>query len=172
MSTQRTLIVQGEHAASGDPNACITTILGSCVSCCLWDDVARVGGMNHMLLAVNTSSDVVCNLAGINAMELLINDILKLGGQRNRLRAKAFGGARMVSGLSDIGQSNISFTLEFLKKEEITCEGHSFGGTSARNIKFWPASGKVMQKISSDPPPEQIMPPPAPEVTGNGLELF
>jgi chemotaxis protein CheD len=128
--------------------------------------------MNHMLLAVSTANKVACNLAGINAMELLINDLLKLGAQRPRLRAKAFGGARMVSGLSDIGQSNIDFTLDFLTKESIICEGHSLGGSSARHIKFWPASGRVMQKIAKDTSVQPLDLRPVSEVSGNGLELF
>ncbi len=105
-------------------------------------------------------------------MELLINDVLKLGARRERLRAKAFGGARMISGLSDIGESNSAFTLEFLEKEGITCEGHSLGGTSARHIKFWPASGRVMQKVSRDADVEPVALPVSSEIEGNDLELF
>ena len=171
LNTKKTYITQGERAVSSDPNEAITTILGSCVSCCLWDPVAKVGGMNHMLLTVSTSSNGVCNLAGINAMELLINDVLKLGGSRSRLHAKAFGGARMVAGLSDVGQKNIDFTLEFLKKEDIFCETHSLGGDHARHIMFWPATGRAMQKVRKDEVIEEKVVPVA-SVAGNGLELF
>ena len=72
-----------------------------------------------MLLTISTAGSDACNLAGINAMELLINDILKQGGKRHRLRAKAFGGASMVEGLSGIGQANCDFTLDFLAREGI-----------------------------------------------------
>ena len=171
MTTRKIHITQGERAVSKDPNEAITTILGSCVSCCLWDPVAGVGGMNHMLLAVSTKSSGPCNLAGINAMELLINDILKLGGSRDRLRAKAFGGARMVAGLSDIGRSNSEFTLDFLRKEGITCEKHSLGGEAARHVMFWPATGRAMQKVRADEVIVEQMPTPA-NVPGNDLELF
>ena len=171
LSTKKTYITQGERAVSNDPNEAITTILGSCVSCCLWDPIAKVGGMNHMLLAVSTKSDGICNLAGINAMELLINDLLKLGGSRSRLHAKAFGGARMVAGLSDVGQKNINFTLEFLEKEDIFCETHSLGGDHARHIMFWPTSGRVMQKVRKDEIVEEKVAAP-PVDAGNGLELF
>lgn len=152
-------------------NEVISTILGSCVSCCLWDPKARVGGMNHMLLAVSTKGTDVCNLAGINAMELLINDILKQGGRRERLRAKAFGGARMVAGLSDIGQINSAFTLDYLEKEGIRCDKHSLGGGKARQIMFWPATGRAMQKTRVDRVLEDEFPDVLDE-TGNGLELF
>jgi len=43
-------ITQGQHAVGREPEMIITTILGSCISICLWDPEARVGGMNHLLL--------------------------------------------------------------------------------------------------------------------------
>lgn len=171
MTEDRIHITQGERAFGHRPEQVISTILGSCVSCCLWDPIAKVGGMNHMLLTVSTKSTGVCNLAGINAMELLINDVIKLGGDRERLRAKAFGGARMVAGLSDIGRMNSQFTLDFLTKEGITCETHSLGGDAARHIMFWPTSGRALQKIRADEIIQEEMAVP-PEEKGNGLELF
>lgn len=171
MSERRVHITQGERAVGSSSQFVISTILGSCVSCCLWDPEANVGGMNHMLLTVSSKSSGACNLAGINAMELLINDVLKLGARRDRLRAKAFGGARMVAGLSDIGKVNSTFTLEFLETEGIHCEGHSLGGDAARHIMFWPSSGRALQKIRRDEVllAEQIV---HDEDQGNGLELF
>lgn len=168
MSETRIHITQGEHAASGDADAMISTLLGSCVAVCLWDDVAQVGGMNHMLLAVSDNSVGASNLAGLNAMEVLINDMIKLGAVRNRLKAKAFGGAQMVAGLSDIGQSNAEFALDFLKNEGIVCEGHSLGGTMARNIRFWPATGRVQQRTTST----QVVDPAPKEEEGNDVDLF
>lgn len=171
MTETRMHITQGQHAASGDPNVVITTLLGSCVACCLWDPEVKVGGMNHMLLTVRRDAELTDNLVGVNAMEVLINGLIKVGARRESLRAKAFGGARMVDGLSDIGEANAQFTLEFLAREGIICEGHSFGGTSARNVRFWPATGRVMQRISSD---QVVEPKPSfrKRQEGNGLELF
>lgn len=172
MQKSRHLITQGEQAVGSDPEFVISTLLGSCVSCCLWDPQAGVGGMNHMLLTSSTGASGVSNLVGINAMELLINEILKNGGRRDRLHAKAFGGARMVSGLSDIGKKNSEFILHFLHQEGITCEGHSLGGETARQLMFWPATGRVMQKIRADAPDETITQVKAPTSAGNDLELF
>lgn len=171
MSRDRVHITQGERAVGYHPDRIISTLLGSCVSCCLWDPVAKVGGMNHMLLTVSAGKSGVCNLAGINAMELLINDILKLGGRRDRLKAKAFGGARMIAGLSDIGKLNGDFTLRFLANEGIDCEGHSLGGGSARQVMFWPATGRVLQKIRTGTDLPEEMPVPQ-AIVGNDLELF
>ncbi|MDW4497963.1 chemotaxis protein CheD [Sulfitobacter sp. D35] len=172
MTARRIHITQGERAACDRPDTVITTILGSCVSCCLWDPVAGVGGMNHMLLTVSTSGAGMCNLAGLNAMELLINDILKLGARRERLHAKAFGGACMVSGLSEIGRNNSAFTLDFLSKEGIVCDGHSLGGATSRHVQFWPATGRVRMKASREAPREVPAEIQARATVGNGLELF
>lgn len=164
-------ITQGEHCASDQPNAVITTLLGSCVACCLWDPEARVGGMNHMLLSTRGAAAAQSNTAGVNAMEVLINDIIKLGGVRSCLKAKVFGGAQMVSGLSEIGISNGRFVLEFLAREGIACDGHSLGGTSARILRYWPTEGRVLQKIASR---ERVAPevPVASQNAGNAPELF
>ncbi len=172
MTGTRVLITQGQQAVGSDPDMVITTLLGSCVSCCLWDPIASVGGMNHMLLTSSTDDNGASQLPGINAMELLINEVLKAGADRRRLRAKAFGGARMVAGLSEIGQKNSSFILDFLDREGIVCESHSLGGDTARHLKFWPASGRVMQKARSDAPAETLAEVSAPACEGNGMELF
>ena len=42
------------HAARGQ--GAITTVLGSCVSTCLWDPVERIGGMNHFMLPGDAAS--------------------------------------------------------------------------------------------------------------------
>lgn len=165
------VITQGEFAASDRRDQTISTLLGSCVACCLWDPKAQVGGMNHILLASRgDGSDEGANLAGINAMELLVNDLLKYGARRSRLVAKAFGGARMISGLSRIGPANAAFVLDYLRREHIECVSQSLGGTKARHVVFSPSTGAVRLRMHDSVPQER--PTPRPEAIGNGLELF
>ena len=140
-------IIQGEYAVSDDRDTTISTLLGSCVACCLWDPLAGVGGMNHMLIASQAKDDAKCEAAGVQAMELLINALVQRGAKRSRLRAKAFGGARMVRGLSDVGAANCAFTLDYLQREQIPCISHSLGGNFARQVRFLPVSGIARQKI-------------------------
>ncbi len=169
--TERVIrITQGEFAASGDEATVISTLLGSCVACCVWDPQSRVGGMNHMLLTVQHNNAAHSNMAGVNAMELLINEVIKLGGKRDRLHAKAFGGARMITGLSDIGEVNARFTLDFLERERILCLGHSLGGDKARVVKFWPSTGRALQRVSTEEVNER--PAVTPQPAGNDMELF
>ena len=145
---RRLHVVQGEQAMSGDPDIVLTTILGSCVSCCLRDPVARIGGMNHFLLP-GGEGDAGARY-GLQAMELLINRLLGAGARRDRLEAKLFGGGRLVRGLSDIGRQNAEFAERFLSDEGITYLGGSLGGDNARRVQFWPVSGRARQFIVPD----------------------
>ena len=169
MSQQR-VITQGEFCATAEVNTTISTLLGSCVACCLWDPLAAVGGMNHILLASTSRNRTTCDLAGINAMELLINGLLKLGARRDRLRAKAFGGAQMIEGLSDIGSANCDFITGFLAQEDIDCVSKSLGGRLARHVVFTPSTGAARVKMKQ----QRIAEPSSPIVQTAviDLELF
>lgn len=140
-------IVQGEYHVSADTALSITTLLGSCVAACISDPVAQVGGMNHFLLPGDEAASPLVARHGVHLMELLINGLLKKGAARERLEAKLFGGARTMQGLGDIGATNARFAQDFLKREGITITGGSLGGETGRRIQFWPASGRVRQKL-------------------------
>lgn len=137
-------LIQGENAVSDDPRVVISTILGSCVAACIRDPDAAVGGMNHFLLP--GSDQVEGAQYGAYAMELLINGLLKRGARRERLEAKLFGGARMLQGLTDIGDQNAGFARRFLRDEGIPCVAESLGGVNARRVMYWPVSGVVHQQ--------------------------
>lgn len=146
-------VIQGESHVSADPSTLMTTILGSCVAACLFDQRAGVGGMNHFLLPGEEGGGGEENLRyGVHAMELLINGLFRLGARRENLRAKLFGGARMVAGLSDIGAKNAAFANEFLAREGLVCVGGSLGGDHARRIQFWPTTGRARQIYASNAP--------------------
>jgi chemotaxis protein CheD len=172
------LITQGEYAVADRPDMVIRTLLGSCVACCIWDDEAGVGGMNHLLLAGELGGDSVgYDLAGVAEMEYLINGIIKLGGRRDRLKAKVFGGSKMLEGLGRIGEKNARFAFDYLSQEAIPCLNSSVGGTDARALRFWPGTGRVTMRmvtqqearsVAAVPPP----PPPRAQPAGNDLELF
>jgi len=170
-------VIQGEFAIVDDPNAILTTLLGSCVAVCMRDPVAGIGGMNHFLLPGDASSGSDSVKYGVNAMELLVNGILKKGGLRSRLEAKLFGGAHVVRGVGMIGQQNAEFAEQFLEAEGIRSLGGSLGGEKARRIRYWPASGRVRQIFLAGSPPEVVeadvrKPAPPPTADAGALELF
>jgi chemotaxis protein CheD len=145
-------VVQGAFAVSAEPDMVLTTVLGSCVAACAHDPQAEVGGMNHFLLPGEDADSAASESLryGVQAMELLLNGLYRLGARRERLRVKLFGGARLIGGLTDIGEQNARFAERFLAKEGIALTASSLGGDHARRLQFWPACGRVRQMILRD----------------------
>lgn len=164
-------VIQGDFAVSADPSVVMSTILGSCVAVCLFEPRAAIGGMNHFLLAGTDNAESDDLKYGINAMELLINRVLREGGERKLLRAKLFGGACMTDHSRDIGQSNADFAREFLNREGIFCVSESLGGKQARRIQFVPSTGAARQMQIADPGP-QLDPPKRPAPRTADITLF
>ncbi|MFY9854943.1 MAG: chemotaxis protein CheD [Terracidiphilus sp.] len=133
----------GDVAASRSP-AIIDTLLGSCVAVCMYDPVLRSGGMNHILLPKCREGDKSPRY-GIHAMELLINELMKLGGDRRRFVAKAFGGGNVMNGLKmrSIGDWNAKFVREFLALERIPLVSERLGGNHAVHLYFRTDTGKA-----------------------------
>jgi chemotaxis protein CheD len=143
-------ILPGEFYATAEDEV-IVTVLGSCVAACLLDPIAMVGGMNHFMLPVKPGDrdpDVFFAARyGAAAMEFLINDLLHLGAQRDRLVAKAFGGGRVMRGLStDVGGQNVDFVRQFLRDEDIPLWSEDMGGPHPRKVYFFPHTGQVLVK--------------------------
>lgn len=169
-------LIQGEHAVSSDSNVVFTTVLGSCVAACMHDPTAMVGGINHFLLPEDVGRSAVGDDAmryGAYAMEMLINDLLKLGARRDRIHAKLFGGARLFDTLGDIGAANAAFAKRFLLMEGITVTGGSLGGVQSRRIEFWPTTGRARQRSAAPTQDTQpiTLPLPIDRMSG-GVELF
>jgi chemotaxis protein CheD len=144
---QRIIIQPGEFFATAEA-VTISTLLGSCVAACLYDPVNRIIGMNHFLLSNRRySRDLPIHVSeagryGIQAMELVINEMLKLGAQRRFLNAKVFGGgsimrtAEEVGNFACVGQVNCRFIREFLANEKIPLVAEDLGGDEGRVVHF------------------------------------
>lgn len=133
----------------------ITTVLGSCVAVCIRDEISKIGGMNHFMLPLqNKNSSVTIgktNLAsryGNWAMEHLINDIIKFGGDKTRLEIKVFGGGAVMEEniVNNIGDKNIKFVNDYLKSENMVIAAQDVGGKWARKVVFDPLTGEVLLK--------------------------
>ncbi|NIZ13836.1 chemotaxis protein CheD [Phaeobacter sp. HF9A] len=149
-NTSTVTVLQGDYKVSTDPKVVFSTVLGSCIAACIYDEQNGVGGMNHFLLATSSGGGAANARYGVHAMELLINGIMKKGAQRANLKAKVFGGAKMSANLSDIGANNAAFVQRFLRDEGIAVISSSVGGTSARRVRFHPCSGAAQQTRVAD----------------------
>ena len=143
-------LLPGEYEASAD-GLLLVTVLGSCVSACLRDRKTGIAGMNHFMLPDQGSSNsdrLMPARFATHAMELLINDMLKLGANRSTLEAKVFGGGNVIAGMTtvNIGQRNAGFVRAFLAQENIPIVAEDLGLDIARKIYFFTDTGKVMVK--------------------------
>jgi chemotaxis protein CheD len=145
-----TKVLPGKYFVA-DSNTLIVTVLGSCVAVCMWDPVNKIGGMNHFMLPMHTNDPAVdfspSARYGAYAMEILINDLLKMGAARKNLEAKIFGAGKVLSGMNDIGERNARFALEYLRREKIPITAQDLGGNYPRKVHFFPASGRVLVKL-------------------------
>ncbi len=168
-------VIQGEYAVSKEDGAAMSTVLGSCIAACLYDPVQRVGGMNHFLLPEARTGDSQNVKYGAYLMELLINDLLKMGAQRSRLRVKLAGGGKMSQFLGDVGAKNIAFVKKYLANEGLPVEWSSLGGTQARRIHFYPTTGQLVEKFVQNDAQIDKAPPPSrqrPTQRSQDVELF
>lgn len=129
----------------------LVTTLGSCVSACVRDANMGVGGMNHFMLphVSESGQDSWLDMAtryGSYAMEHLINEILKLGGNRQSLEIKLTGGGRVISTMTDIGERNITFARRYVQQENLTLMAEDLGDRFARKVMYYPATGQLRVK--------------------------
>jgi chemotaxis protein CheD len=144
-------ILPGEYFATGREMV-LVTVLGSCVCACLRDKVSGIGGMNHFMLpdSGQDRSNPLGESAryGIYAMEVLINQLLKMGAKRSNFEAKVFGGAAVLRGftVNNVGESNAEFVLNYLNTEKIFIAAQDLLGDYPRKVYYFPHTGLVRVK--------------------------
>ena len=141
------------------------TVLGSCIAACLWDSRSRVGGMNHFMLPDGDMADA-SGRYGSYAMEVLINEMLKLGARRETMQAKIFGGAQVMHSFTtmNVGERNTNFVLNYLYTERIPIVSEDVLDIYPRKVVFFPVTGKAMVKRLAHAHPDV-----AQEVRGNAV---
>ncbi len=144
-------ILPGEYFAT-DKNMVLVTVLGSCVTACLRDSRAGVGGMNHFMLP-RSEQDPANPISmsaryGTFAMEILINQLQKMGARRETMEAKVFGGGNVLRGftVNSIGEANANFVTEYLHNEGIKIVAKDLLGVNPRKLYYFPSTGKVLVK--------------------------
>ncbi|MFW6022305.1 MAG: chemoreceptor glutamine deamidase CheD [Halanaerobiaceae bacterium] len=144
-------IFAGEYLAVSENKVILKTLLGSCISVCLRDEVSGISGINHFMLpGLNMKRGIIESSDaryGMHAMELLINDMIKRGSRRKYIKAKVFGGASVLNiNMNDIAYANIRFIKEYLNMEGITVVSSDLGGRRGRKIYFLPDAFTVYLK--------------------------
>lgn len=150
-NTEAAKILPGEYYATGREMV-LVTVLGSCVCACIRDKVSGIGGMNHFMLpdSGQDRSNPLGESAryGIYAMEILINQLLKMGAKRSNFEAKVFGGGSVLRGftVANVGERNAEFVLQFLKTEKIAVAAQDLLDIYPRKVYYFPSTGLVRVK--------------------------
>lgn len=129
----------------------LSTVLGSCVSACIYDGQSGVGGMNHFMLPKGEDDQglqVECARFGGYAMDILIRELLGNGARKENLVAKVFGGGNVQRAMvsSMIGSQNTRFVKKYLAERGIPILAADLEGSHPRKIHFFPRNGRVLQK--------------------------
>lgn len=128
-------------------NNILRTILGSCVGVCLYDNITKIGGMAHIMLPSENSIGPPGRYAD-KAIPILVQEMVSLGAQQERIVAKIAGGAKMFmlpkgSKMSAIGENNIKKVKEVLSSMNIALISEDVGGGYSRTINFFLDTGDV-----------------------------
>ncbi len=127
----------------------ITTVLGSCVSVCLWDCVLRIGGMNHYMLPLWNGEGLASPKYGNIAVAKLLEQLQDLGSNKRNLRAKVFGGGvvlNVTNPFMNIGERNVRLAEDVLRQANIPIVSSDTGGRTGRKIIFHTENGIVLVK--------------------------
>ena len=148
-------VLPGEYFVTAD-DMMVMTVLGSCIAACIYDPRVRVGGMNHFMLPDGGTD--AGGRYGSFAMELLINEMMKLGARRETMQAKVFGGGQVMHTFTtmNVGERNTQFVLDYLQTERIAVISKDVLDIHPRKVCYFPASGKAMVKRLAHSHPETL----------------
>jgi chemotaxis protein CheD len=118
-----------------DTPAVVTTILGSCVSVCLWSE--SVAGISHFILP--RGGNQPSGRYGSHALPMLLEKVIAAGATKSDLVAAVFGGASVLGdspGEAFLGRSNVDKARDFLRTHEIPLIRQDVGGVKGRKLVF------------------------------------
>lgn len=149
-------IIGGEFAVGKDiDNIAFKTLLGSCVAIMFYDQVTKVKGMNHFLLPTTNSTNDDMKY-GLYSVEAMLNEMYKLGCNKQNMSAKISGGADIMQlnvSSDTIGHRNVEFAKDFCKSEGFKLISEHTRGEHGRLILLADAFQtfiKVTQKSETD----------------------
>lgn len=131
----------------------INTILGSCISVCLYDSVEKIGGMNHYLVPLWNENGLQSPRYGNISIPRLIEGMENIGSSRKNMVAKIFGGANVLDVTQEdmmIGRKNILIAKEILKDFNIKISAQDVGGVRGRRIMMQSDTGKILLKYTGN----------------------
>lgn len=142
------------------PHALTTLGLGSCVGVCLYDPVTKVSGMAHVMLPdskqITRENSNPMKFAD-TGIDMLIKQMISLGADKKRLKAKIAGGAQMFafngasSSIGRVGDRNVEAVKVKLKELGIPILAEDTGANYGRTIEFYSEDAKLRIRAVGKP---------------------
>jgi len=147
------LVGMADLNATKAPGALTTLGLGSCIGIAIYDPISKVAGLAHIMLPDSRSISNNSNVAKFadTATAKLVFDMVKLGADRKRLKAKIAGGAQMFAFSStndnmQIGKRNAEASRAVLKLLNIPIVAEDVGLTYGRTVELYADDGRYLIK--------------------------
>jgi len=151
----RKFLRPGQFYASRRP-VMTETLVGSCVTVCLYNTKEGFGAMNHFLRDRPVDpSDPEIGTYGTTATRRIVATMLKIDGEPRHYQASIFGGAAVLKTANadgSIGQGNVAAALEVLKAAGIRVVRQEVGGTRGRRVRFNTQTGEIECRFAGDIP--------------------
>jgi chemotaxis protein CheD len=137
-----------DYKVGRNPASLISYGLGSCVGIALFDPVAKIGGLAHIMLPDSTQARSTENPAKFadTCLPLMLAELLKMGAAKSRLQAKIAGGAQMftfanATDIMRVGERNSETVRMLLKKLDLRLIAEDCGGNYGRTVELKLDSG-------------------------------
>jgi len=144
-----------KHSSSPE-DVIITHALGSCLGITVWDPVARIGGMLHVMLPCSRIDPEKAAERPFmfvdTGVPLLFKEAYRLGAEKSRLIVRVAGGAA-VHGKSDeedlfkIGKRNVAMLRKLLWKNGVLVDAEDVGGHCSRTMSLEVGTGRVILRV-------------------------
>ena len=121
----------------------IQTVLGSCVSVCIWDAARKYGGMNHYIYSKPFGNENSARFGTIS-IPYLLKLMAENGSLAQNLRAHIIGGGYSVFAGPAIGEANTEVAEEILDRSGISVVTKDTGGQTGRKVVFNNYNGEII----------------------------
>jgi chemotaxis protein CheD len=149
-----------EFKVASAPRIIVTYGLGSCIGIAIHDPLTQSGALAHTLLPTfptgMTPPPVKSAKYTDLAVDIMVEELLKIGCAANRLVAKLAGGASMFDPLyqtfrGNIGQRNVETARYALGRHGIAVVAEDTGADYGRSVEFHTATGAMVIRALQGP---------------------
>ncbi len=127
----------------------MSTVLGSCVSVCLYDPARQFGGMNHYLVPRGGNTAIHGEWSTLR----LIERMCQLGSMPGDLKAKVFGGGcplKLVNENHAVGDENVVVARRVLATAGIPIIAEKVGHSAGVRLFYENWTGVVWIKLHAE----------------------